>query len=97
VLVAHAFSKVVRETCSSRPLLDAAVVEVHHTGFGVDAGNHHDVVVDVTVGGGVPDGFGVHGRDHLVPLGQILLDPVLSPSDAEKIHVHGWAGVIGWV
>jgi serine/threonine protein kinase len=23
--------------------------------------------------------------------------PVLSPSDAEKIHVHGWAGVIGWV
>jgi hypothetical protein len=52
---------------------DAAVVEVHHTGFGVDAGNHHDVVIDVTVARGVPDGFGVDRRDH--PLGQILLEP----------------------
>src|SRR5580693_2329419 len=56
------------------PGLDAAVVEVHQPGAGVDAGDHHDVVVVATVTSRVPDRLGVDGRDHLVLLGQILLE-----------------------
>src|ERR1700677_514620 len=53
-------------------VLDAAVVEVHHTGFGVDADDHYEPVFLGVVSRFVPDGFVVESDDHLMPPGCCL-------------------------
>jgi len=52
---------------------DAAVIEMRHTGFGVDAGDDHEVVCGLTLPRPVPDGFGIEQNDRFPSRGQLLL------------------------
>ena len=72
--MAQARSKVARETRSLRPVLMPLSLRCTKPGAGIDAGDHHDMVVVATVTSCVPDRLGVDGRDHLVLSGQILLE-----------------------
>src|SRR6185437_1403142 len=48
------------------PGTDATVVEMHHAGLAVNAGDHHEVVCSVPLPGPVPDCFGIEDDDDLV-------------------------------
>ena len=52
---------------------DAAVVEVHHLGYGVYPGHNHEVVRGVPLARPVPDRFGIDNHDGPSLSGQILV------------------------